>query len=93
MSAGARLLGGSLRPAPQVEPCRGEQSADDDSKRLPPAEARRPTQTQGIGECRNEDEEYANAGHDPREHTGLLMVASFVSTQSPNPLAAGVTGG
>src|SRR5260370_32900819 len=26
-------------------------------------------------------------------NTGLLMVASFVSTQSPNPLAAGVTGG
>jgi hypothetical protein len=35
-------------PPPQIEPSQCDQSTDDDSKRLNPPEARRPTQTQGI---------------------------------------------
>jgi hypothetical protein len=65
--AGGQVLRRAL-PSAQIDPGQDDQRPDDDSQRLPPAEARRPTKTHGIGECCDEDDENASADHDPRAH-------------------------
>ncbi len=54
------LLSGSSRSASEIKPCHDDQSPDDNSKRLLPAEARM-TKTQGIGERSDEYEENTTA--------------------------------